>query len=118
MINLKKYGKNHPMTFELNKYCENENLYVGLITHEEGWAEPWQNLTVNLSVKCADDCAFIDTNNNGEEIIDWLIEHNLGKPTGRIKASGWCVYPEFKFNMDELMNHVNWGSINASYFYV
>jgi hypothetical protein len=94
------------MTFELNNYCENGNLYVGLITHEEGYAEPWQNLTVNLSVKCADDCAFIDTNNNGDEIMTWLVSNKLGKPTGRIKTSGWCVYPEFKFNLDELMKHV------------
>ena len=106
MINLRKYGTNHPMTFELNNYCENNNLYVGLVTHEEGWPEPWSSLTVNLSVKCADDCAFIDTNNNGEEIIDWLVENKLGKPTGRIKVSGWCVYPEFKFNVETLMEHV------------
>lgn len=106
MINLLKYGANHPMTFKLNNYCENDNLYVGLITNEDGYPEPWSNLTVNLSIKCADDCAFIDTNNNGEEIIDWLVKNNLGKPTGRIKASGWCVYPEFKFNIDELMKHV------------
>ena len=106
MINLRKYGSNHPMTFQLANYVDNGNLYVGLITHEEGWAEPWQNLTVNLSVKCADDCAFIDTNNNGDEIITWLISNKLGKPTGRIKASGWCTYPEFKFNLDELMKHV------------
>lgn len=106
MINLRKYGNNHPMTFELSKYCENENLYVGLITNEEGYPEPWSNLTVNLSVKCADDCAFIDTNNNGDEIITWLVSNKLGKPTGRIKASGWCTYPEFKFNVDELMKHV------------
>ena len=106
MLNMNKYGKNHPMTFELNHYCENDNLYVGLITNEEGYPEPWQNLTVNLSVKCAPDCGFIDTNNNGEEIIDWLIENNLGKPTGKIRASGWCVYPEFKFNVSELEKHL------------
>ena len=106
MINLHKYGSNHPITFELANYAENENLYIGLITNEDGYPERWSSLTVNLSVKCANDCAFIDTNNNGEEIIDWLVSHNLGSPTGRIKASGWCVYPEFKFNVDELMKHV------------
>ena len=106
MINMNKYGKNHPMTFELASYAENSNLYVGLITNEEGYPEPWQNLTVNLSVQCAKDCAFIDTNNNGEEIIDWLVKNKLGKPTGKIKVSGWCVYPEFKFNMKALAEHV------------
>lgn len=106
MINLYKYGSNHPMEFELNNYSNNGNLYVGLITTEDGYPAPWQNLTVNLGISCEPDCAFIDTNNNGEEIIDWLIENNLGKPTGRIKASGWCVYPEFRFNITELTKHL------------
>lgn len=106
MINLIKYGSNHPMTFHLNNYTENGNLYVGLITNEDGYPAPWSDLTVNLSVKCAENCAFIDTNNNGEEIIDWLVKNKLGKPTGRIRASGWCIYPEFKFNVEQLMEHV------------
>ena len=108
MINLKKYGKNHPMTFELNNYLDNASLYVGLITNEEGYPEPWQNLTVNLaeSCRCKPNCAYIDTNNNGNEIIDWLEINGFGQQTGRIAASGWCFYPEFEFNMEALMEHV------------
>jgi hypothetical protein len=108
MINLKKYGTNHPMTFELANYADNASLYVGLITNEEGYAEPWQNLTVNLeeSCRCKPNCAYIDTNNNGNEIIDWLEVNGLGEQTGRIAFSGWCVYPEFEFDMDVLMTHV------------
>ena len=106
MLTLRKYGSNHFMSFELANYIENGNLYVGLISNDNGYAEPWQNLTVNLSVKCKENCAFIDTNNNGDEIIEWLAENNLGHCTGKIMPSGWCVYPEFEFNMDELMRHV------------
>lgn len=108
MINYKKYGKNHPMTFQLANYADNGSLYVGLITHEEGYPEPWSNLTVNLneSVRCKPNCAYIDTNNNGDMILDWLETNGLGKQTGRIAVSGWCVYPEFEFNMEELMKHV------------
>jgi len=105
-IILNKYGKKHPMTFDIDTYLENGNLYVGLITHEEGYPEPWQNLTVNLGVKCEPNCAFIDTNNNGNEIIEWLCENEIGHPTGNLKASGFCVYPEFQFNMEKLMQHV------------
>ena len=104
-LNMYKYGNNHPMTFYLERYAQNNNLYVELITYDEGYAEPWQNLTVNLGIKCAEDCAFIDTNNNGEEIITWLEENNLGKRTGRIEPSGWCLYPEFQFNMQELKKY-------------
>lgn len=108
MINLKKYGKNHPMTFELNNYLDNGSLYVGLLTNEEGYPEPWQNLTVNLDASrwCKPNCAYIDTNNNGDEIIDWLEKNGLGHETGRIAASGWCFYPEFEFNMEALKKHV------------
>jgi len=106
MINLKKYGKNHPITFRLANYAENGNLYVGMITNEEGWPEPWSNLTVNLSVPCQPNCAYIDTNNNGDDVMTWLVSNKLGKPTGKIKASGWCIYPEFEFNMEALMKHV------------
>jgi hypothetical protein len=108
MINLKKYGKIHPMTFELANYADNATLYVGLLTNEEGYPEPWQNLTVNLneSRRCKPNCAYIDTNNNGDEIITWLEENGLGEETGRIAASGWCFYPEFEFNMEALMKHV------------
>ena len=106
MLTLHKYESNHSITFELANYVENGNLYVGLISNDNGYYEPWQNLTVNLSVKCQDNCAFIDTNNNGDEIVDWLISMHLGHLTGRMQTSGWCVYPEFEFNMDELMKHV------------
>lgn len=106
MLTLNKYGADHPISFELATYADNGNLFVGLITHEEGYPEPWSDLTVNLSVECKPNCAFIDTNNNGVEIVSWLTENKLGKLTGRIKMSGWCVYSEFEFNMDELMKHV------------
>ena len=99
---LTSYGKTHPVSFNKANYAENKNLYVGLTTWIEGWPQPYGDITKNLSVKCADNCAFIDTNNNGDEIIDWLIANGLGKPTGRERASGWCVYPEFEFDMDKL----------------
>lgn len=106
MLTLTRYGLNHNMTFELANYIENGNLYVGLISNDNGYAEPWQNLTINLSVKCKENCAYIDTNNNGDEIIDQLENNGLGHPTGNMKPSGWCLYPEFEFNMEALMPHV------------
>ena len=105
-LNMTKYGKEHPMTFEVDRYLDNGNLYVGLITHEEGYPEPWQNLTVNLGVKCEENHAFIDTNNNGDDIMMWLIENGLATHTGRYKSNGFCVYPEFKFNMENLKKYM------------
>lgn len=98
-LTLNKWGNEHPMTFEIRKYADNGNLYIGLITHEEGYPEPWSNLTVNLGVKCKENCGFIDVNNNGIEIIDWLIDNKLGRILPREKISGFCVYPEFEFDI-------------------
>ena len=106
MLTLNKYGAVHPMSFKLATYVENGNLYVGLITHDLDYPDPWSDLTVNLSIYCKPNCAFIDTNNNGNEIINWLTVNHLGKLTGRMEMSGWCLYPEFEFNMDNLMKHV------------
>lgn len=105
-LNLIKYGAVHPMTFKTSNYADNGNLYVGLIVHEEEYAVPWSDVTVNLGVKCKENCAFIDTNNNGTEIIEWLMTHQLGRLTGRMETSGFCVYPEFKFDMKVLSKYI------------
>lgn len=104
---LERYGVNRPMTFRLASYCENDNLYVGLITHEEGYPERWSDLTVNLSVRCNENTAYIDTNNNGEEILCWLMENKLGRLTGKERQSGWCLYPEFEFDIEELLKYTS-----------
>ena len=106
MLTLNAYEKEHKISFELATYAENGNLYVGMTCYDEGYPEPWGDLTVNISAECKANCAFIDVNNNGERITNWLIENNLGKLTGRMKMSGWCLYPEFEFDMDKLMKHV------------
>ena len=103
---LHKYGKEHPITFNIDSYLQNGNLYVGMITHEDGYPEPWSDLTVNTGLPCLENCAFIDTNNNGNEIIEWLVNNNLGHLTGCMTISGFCVYPEFEFNIDVLMQYV------------
>lgn len=99
---LNVWGKSHPITFRLDTYAQNGNLYVGMVTHEDGYPVPWSDLTVNLGVKCKENCAYIDINNNGSVIIEWLMAHGLGHLTGNLRTSGWCDYPEFEFNMNAL----------------
>lgn len=97
-----RYGTTIPVTFRKSNYVENNNLYIGIVCWDEGFPEPWSDLTVNLSIKCDADCAFVDVNNNGEEIIDWLQKNNLAIPTGRVARSGFCMYPEVRFNKEFL----------------
>lgn len=103
---LEKYGQSYAINFKIGKYAMMDNLYIGMITYdEEGNPEPWSNLTVNLMVKCVRNRAFIDINNNGEEILDWLKKNKLGTTTGRLQLSGFVIYPEFEFDMDKVRKY-------------
>lgn len=93
---LEKYETTHPIQLQVATYL-NGNLAIEMITWENGCPEPWSTLTVNLSELCEKDCAFIDTNNNGKEILIWIKKHKLAVPTGRQLPSGFCTYPEYRF---------------------
>ena len=100
-----KWGKTHEISFEVSEYIDCCNLYIGMIAHEDGFPEPWSDLTVNLGIPCPKNCAFIDTNNNGEDIISWLQNNHLGYLTGRRGQSGHCIYPEFCFDTEKLKEY-------------
>lgn len=106
-LNWNAWGTDHPITFRISRYTNNNNLYIGMITWEEDWPEPWSDLTVNLDAKCAENCAYIDTNNNTDRIVEWLITNKLATLTGEMRSSGFCIYPEMKFNMGKLMEYVS-----------
>lgn len=108
-LKLNAWGSEHEITFTIDRYANNNNLYIGMVCWDDGYAEPWSDLTVNLDFKCRTNCAFIDINDNGKQIIDWLVKNNLGRPTGLILPSGFCVYPEFEFDMKEVEKYYGRG---------
>lgn len=103
---LNMWGKTYQISFHLANYANNNNLYIGLILHGEDGLEPWSDLTVNLDSILPPDRAYVDHNNNGKEIMEWLIDNELAFPTFATKISGFCEYLEFVFNMPELMKYV------------
>ena len=105
-LTLNAWGVERQISFHLANYADNGNLYIGLIMHDEGGLEPYGDLTVNLDVKLPSDRAYVDLNNNGREILNWIIDNKLGIPTFSTRISGFCEYPEFIFNMPELMKYV------------
>lgn len=105
-LTLKAWGKSHEISFHLANYADNGNLYVGMICHDDGYPEAYGDLTVNLDIKLPSDRAYVDYNNNGREILHWLIDNELGIPAFATRVSGFCEYPEFIFNMPELMKYV------------
>ena len=86
---------------EFNKYTCNNRLAMTLID-DAGYI--YTCVTVNLVDEdlTNENCAFIDTNNNGDEIVRWLNTNSLGKFTGAIGISGYCMYPEFEFSKEVL----------------
>ena len=82
------------------KYSYGDRLAIEL---EEKSGEPFAVLTVNIDsmFELAEDEAFVDTNNCSwaEKFIK---KHKLGKPTGNVGYSGFCVYPLYKFDLTKL----------------
>lgn len=97
---VKSWGMEIEVTLEIALYAENKNLAIQM------WCEigPYAILTVNLSRKCKPNCAFVDTNNCpwAENFIE---KYKLGMPTGDMEMSGFCVYPEYEFDLAEIAKY-------------
>ena len=111
---LEFYGKKFNIGLAKGKYVNNGKLAVLMYetTPKGKIKDIFGDLTVNLgedSVMANEtNSQFIDTNNLGNEITQWLVENNIAKPTFFTGFSGYCAYPLFKFN-DEALNQM--GSI-------
>ena len=105
IIYTNRFGEEHPCTFELTRYAENGNFAVMMHTYIDGYSEPYGVITVNLSEKLERYYAFVDVNND-PGITVWLEENGLATYTGRQRISGFCIYPEYKFDIDAMMEYV------------
>ena len=108
LLKLSSLGGDYEVAFVIASYI-GEKLAIAIEYYDSEYHAlmPYATLTVNLAgEKCEKDCAFVDTNNLGEKILRWIADNNLGAPTGRYASSGYCAYPEVKFNMDEVRKHV------------
>ena len=97
-MKIQGYFKEYDVTVNKTSYY-NGNLAITLDCYDEefGCYVPYGNLTVNLDRRLpADNLAYVDTNNmpNAEQFI---MENNLGEPTGDLGFSGFCCYPLYKF---------------------
>ena len=93
---LTKYGTDNLISLEISTYQEG-NLGISMTVIEDGKLEPWGVLTIDLYGVRPKNCAFIDTNDNGNEITQWIEDNNLAEPTGIIGRSDYCSYPEYRF---------------------
>ena len=92
------YGGVYEVVAKRATYANNRNLAVVLEDENGG---PFATLTVNLNEKLPEGCAYVDTNNCpfAEKLI---LGNKLGEPTGRVGLSGYCCYPEYKFDLSKI----------------
>ena len=89
---------NYNVRLVKKNYVNNGNLAIRMIDEDEF---PFATLTVNLGGKLADDVAYVDVN-NCPWAEDFIEGNNLGVPTGMIGMSGWCFYPQYKFDLSKI----------------
>lgn len=65
--------------------------------------EPFATITVNLpdDEVTSFNANFVDIN-NCPWAVEFLIRNNIAEPTGNIAFSGFCVYPEFEFDLSKI----------------
>ena len=84
LLNYEFLSETIPMELRIGQYEDGSGLALELVSWEEKEPEDWDTITVNLSVPCEKDHAFVDINNSGgQEICQWIEENGLGKATGR-----------------------------------
>ena len=104
---LEKYGDTYEIQLRKSEYMNNGTLALIMVYYDEEYEEweVWSDLTVNIDdseIMASETKAFVDTNNNGNDIIPWLEENGLGHSTGLVGFSGWCTYPLFEFDKEAL----------------
>lgn len=97
------YGEDEKVEPYLSMYTNNDNLFVGLAYEDPELGKmPYADVTVNVT-KLPYLMAAIDTDNNGQEIMDFLVENGLAKPVlGQVAHSGFVDFPIAVFNAEAL----------------
>lgn len=93
------WGTYNDITVSSRRYADNDSLAVQLFSLSEG---PFATLTVNLdeTKNLGENEAFVDIN-NCPWAPEFIRENDLGEPTDKMAASGFCVYPSYKFNLEK-----------------
>lgn len=96
-----QFGTTENVTLTVNTYVDNNSLYVGMTTMEDGFPEPYGDVTVNLLTSVPPYCAFVDTNNM-PELEGFLVKNGIAEFTGIEQRSGYCSYPLYLFDGEKM----------------
>ena len=97
------YGEAEKVEPYLSMYTDNDNLFMGLAYEDPEYGkQPYTDVTVNIT-KLPYLMAAIDVNNNGQEMMDFLVDNGLAVPLkGQSVRSGFVDYPIAVFNEEAL----------------
>ena len=97
------FGVDTTVVFKKATYLNNGNLYVGAYSIDEnGYLEPYCNITVNLDEKLAEGMAYIDCNNADTGLLQAMVDAGYMRFMSKSKASGFCKYFLFGFSEEFL----------------
>ncbi len=97
------FGDDNTLYPKLNFYVDDKNLYLGFDYYDPELDDivPYCDATVNtIKLPFLESC--IDTNNNGDKMVDFLLKNGFGELTGSMIPSGYYMYPVFRFYEDKL----------------
>lgn len=85
---------------------QDNTLFLGLryYDEEEGQTDFFGSITVNTDTLPYLHST-IDTDKNGEKILDFLEKNGFGRRTNHEISSGFCRYPVFCFNEEAIQKH-------------
>ena len=85
----------------VSKYTHNNNTAIELLCKIDNFIESYAIITTNLDMLLAENKAFLDTN-NCPWVVDFMKKYNLGKPLNIFRKSGYCVYPLYELNLENI----------------
>lgn len=116
-MKIDSYGKTYDLLAEITEYVEGGLAIQLWCVENNKITEPFGMLTVYIiDYKTKDVCAYVDTNNM-PSAINLISKYKLGESTGNFAFSGFCVYPEYRFDLDEL-NKYSIHQEGVSYEYI
>ena len=84
------------VTFDIQQYMNNRAMFIGLMCNEDGYEEPFGDVTVNLSVAAPNYCGYLNVNDM-PDIEKFITDNDIGEFTGFTQRSGFCEYPASEF---------------------
>ena len=82
-----------------DRYAADNSVYIQAWNWMDG---PIATLTVCLDDRMLEkNETYLDTN-NCPWVVDFMVNNGLAELTGKMRASGFCVYPSVKLNMAEI----------------